>query len=123
VTGFTSSAAALDAFVADPQHFDAVITDESMPGTSGSQLIRRLREIRPTIPILLVSGYLSAAVVRRARDAGADEVLKKPVSARELATGLDRVLHAAADRRLKDVGASGCGKAKAKGVRAAAQRT
>ena len=64
--GFTASAAALDAFLADPEQFDAVITDESMPGTSGSDLIRKMRAIRPTIPILLMSGYLSPAVVRSA---------------------------------------------------------
>ena len=91
--GFTSSAAALDAFLADPLRFDAVITDESMPGISGSELVRRVRMVRPTIPILLLSGYLSAAVLRRATDAGASEVLKKPLAARQLAAALDRVLH------------------------------
>ncbi len=92
-TGFTASASALAAFLADPEQFDAVITDESMPGTSGSELIRKMRAIRPTIPILLVSGYLSAAVVRSAMEAGASEVLKKPLSGRQLAASLDRVLH------------------------------
>src|SRR4030095_3635144 len=75
-TGFISSAKAIDAFVADPEHFDAVITDESMPGTSGSELIRKLRALRPTMPILLVSGYLSAAVIEHAREARATEGLK-----------------------------------------------
>jgi len=91
--GYTSSAAAFEAFSADPKRFDAMVTDASMPGMSGSELIRKVRKIRPTMPILLVSGYLGTAVVRRAREAGADEVLKKPLSARELATSLDRVLH------------------------------
>ena len=90
--GFTASATAVEAFLADPQRFDAVITDESMPGTSGSELIRKMRAIRPELPIVLVSGYLNAAVVQRAREAGADEVLKKPLSARDLATSLARVL-------------------------------
>ena len=36
VVGFTSSAKAIEAFLADPEQFDAVITDESMPGASGS---------------------------------------------------------------------------------------
>src|SRR5438270_1560025 len=90
--GFTASATAVEAFLADPQRFDAVITDESMPGTSGSDLIRKVRAIRPEIPIVLVSGYLNAAVVQRAREAGADEVLKKPLAARDLATSLARVL-------------------------------
>jgi PAS domain S-box-containing protein len=91
-TGFTSSAAALAAFRADPGRFDAVITDERMPGMTGTALIRELRGIRREIPILLMSGYLGADVVRRAREAGADELLKKPVSASELAIGLARVL-------------------------------
>jgi CheY-like chemotaxis protein len=91
--GFTSSPAALVAFNADPQRFDAVITDESMPGASGAELIRRIRQIRPGIPALLVSGHVGAAVTQRARDAGADEVLKKPLSTRELAMSLARVLH------------------------------
>jgi CheY-like chemotaxis protein len=96
--GFTTGAAALDAFLADPKQFDAVITDESMPGMSGSELILKLRQIRPTVPIVLVSGYLGTAVVRRARGAGANEVLKKPLSASELATSLDRVLRDAKGR-------------------------
>jgi len=90
--GFTASAMAVEAFLADPKRFDAVITDESMPGTSGSELIRKMRAIRPEIPIVLVSGYLNAALVQRAWEAGADEVLKKPLSARDLATSLARVL-------------------------------
>ena len=90
--GFTSSAAALAAFRADPGRFDAVVTDERMPGMSGSALIREVRGIRRAIPILLVSGYVGKDVVRRAYNAGADEVLKKPLSPRELATSLARVL-------------------------------
>jgi PAS domain S-box-containing protein len=91
--GFTSSVAALEAFRAHPERFDAVITDERMPGMSGSELISEARAIRGTVPILLVSGYLGAAVVQGARDAGADALLNKPLSARELATSLARVLH------------------------------
>jgi len=90
--GFTSSAAALEAFRADPKGFDAVITDERMPGMSGSALIRAVRGIRRSVPIVLVSGYAGGMVATRAHSAGADEVLKKPLSARELAASLARVL-------------------------------
>ena len=55
--GFTSSAAALEAFRADPLGFDAVITDERMPGMSGSTLIREVRAIRAGIPTMLMSGF------------------------------------------------------------------
>jgi CheY-like chemotaxis protein len=104
--GFTSSSAALAAFRADPQRFDAVITDERMPGISGSTLIREVRGIRDSIPVVLMSGYLGAppnvreggpldalgVVPQVPFGVGADEVLKKPLSARELATSLARVL-------------------------------
>ena len=90
--GFTSSAAALEAFRADPKGFDAVITDERMPGMSGSALIRAVRGIRRSVPIVLVSGNVGGMVTTRAYNAGADEVLKKPLSARELATSLARML-------------------------------
>jgi PAS domain S-box-containing protein len=85
--GFTSSSTALAAFRAEPQRFDAVITDERMPGMSGSALIREVRGIRASIPVVLMSGYLGAAAGK------ADEVLQKPLSARDLATSLARVLH------------------------------
>jgi PAS domain S-box-containing protein len=89
--GFTSSAAAMEAFRADPHGFDAVITDERMPNISGSTLIREVRRARPSVPILLVSGFVGGMVAGRAYNFGADEVLKKPLSERDLATSLARV--------------------------------
>jgi len=105
--GFTSSSAALAALRADPERFDALITDERMPGMSGSALIREVRGIRSAMPVVLMSGYLgpTADKVREsgqfhtlglaqkiAAAIGADEVLQKPLSARDLAASLARVL-------------------------------
>jgi CheY-like chemotaxis protein len=73
-----------------------VITDERMPGMTGSALIRELRGIRGEIPILLMSGYVGGATASRAREAGANEVMKKPLSAQDLATSLARVLRQSA---------------------------
>jgi CheY-like chemotaxis protein len=84
--GFTSSAAALEAFRADPERFDAVITDERMPEMSGATLIREVRGMRSSMPVVLMSGYLGETEVN------ADEVLQKPLSARDLAVSLARVL-------------------------------
>ncbi len=90
--GFTSSVEALAAFEAHPDRFDAVITDERMPRLSGAALIRAVRKARPTIPILLVSGYLGEEVVGRAKQAGADAVLRKPLSTPALANSLARAI-------------------------------
>jgi len=93
--GFTSSSEALAAFRIDPQSFDAVITDERMPGMTGSTLIREIRSIRAGIPTLLVSGFMAAASGNGAPENDADEVLKKPLSRHDLATSLARVLQRA----------------------------
>ncbi len=89
---FSDGAAALAGFDAAPQRFDAVIADEVMPGLTGTELARRLRERRADLPILLVSGYIGPMMTERARAAGVDEILKKPVQSRELAAALARVL-------------------------------
>src|SRR5262249_47925663 len=85
--GFTSSAAALAAFRADPARFDALLTDERMPELSGSALIREVRGIRDAIPVVLMSGYLGMESV------DADVVLRKPFFMRALAASMARVLN------------------------------
>jgi CheY-like chemotaxis protein len=88
-------ARALAAFQAAPARFDAVVTDEVMPGLSGTELAAALRRIRPGLPILLVSGYIGPKISERAADAGVDEILRKPLQSRELAAALSRVLRRA----------------------------
>jgi signal transduction histidine kinase/ActR/RegA family two-component response regulator len=86
--GFTSSTAALEAFRAAPGRFDAVLSDEAMPDMTGSELARAIRAIRGDIPIVLMSGYVTPTLARRARDAGVLDVLAKPLVARDIARSL-----------------------------------
>jgi len=90
--GFVSSTAALQAFLADPQRFDAVLTDEMMPELAGTELAREIRVLRPTIPILLMSGRAVPSVIDRATQVGVDEVLRKPLHRREIVESLAGVL-------------------------------
>jgi signal transduction histidine kinase/CheY-like chemotaxis protein len=53
----TSSVEALATFQAAPQHFDLVITDQTMPQMTGAQLADELRRLRPNIPIILCTGF------------------------------------------------------------------
>ena len=89
---FPDGAAALAEFEAQPAKFDAVITDEVMPGLTGTDLAGSLRRRRRDLPILLVSGYIGPMMSERALAAGVDAILKKPVQSRELAAALARVL-------------------------------
>jgi signal transduction histidine kinase len=90
---FSDSHAALAAFEATPERFDVVVTDETMPGLTGTGLARMLRSHRPDLPIVLVSGYPGAIQAQQARAAGVSEVLSKPAQSHEMATALARVLH------------------------------
>jgi PAS domain S-box-containing protein len=90
--GFDSSTAALEAFCAEPQRFDVILTDEMMPGLAGTELAREIRALRPSIPILLMSGRAVGPLLDAANQVGVDEVLRKPLHAREIAESLARVL-------------------------------
>jgi signal transduction histidine kinase/CheY-like chemotaxis protein len=89
--GFDSSGAALEAFRAAPERFDAVLTDESMPDLIGTELAQAIRRLRPAIPIILMTGYGGPQLADRAADIGVSEVLRKPLHRRDLAESLGRV--------------------------------
>lgn len=90
--GFHSSIAALQAFRADAQRFDAILTDETMPDLQGSDFAREVARLRPDVPILLMSGYAARQLADRARASGVTEVLRKPLVSRDIAEALARAL-------------------------------
>jgi signal transduction histidine kinase len=90
---FSDSHAALAAFEAAPERFDVVVSDEVMPGLTGTRLARVVHHHRPDLPIVLMSGYSDANLTQDARAAGVSELLTKPLQSREIATTLARVLH------------------------------
>jgi CheY-like chemotaxis protein len=89
---FSDSHAALAAFEAAPQRFDVVVTDETMPGLTGTGLARMLRSHRPDLPIVLMSGYTGAIQTQQVLATDVSELLSKPIQSHEMATTLARVL-------------------------------
>ncbi|MBL8516525.1 MAG: MASE1 domain-containing protein [Betaproteobacteria bacterium] len=92
--GFTRSQDALAAIEAAPTRFDAIISDEVMPGMTGTDLTARLRAAGLRLPVLLVSGYGGPGFEIRAQAAGVTMLLKKPCSEHELAEALAELLPA-----------------------------
>jgi len=90
--GFTSSAAALKTLRETPQRFNAVLSDESMPEMTGSELASEIRKLRPDLPIVLMSGFVSPALLLRAKDIGVIDVLAKPLVERDIARSLANAL-------------------------------
>ena len=89
---------ALEHFEKVPTDFDLVITDYSMPGFTGLELGRRLRELNPHTPLILCTGYNSGVTEAEAERLGFAEVLLKPLAIEELWTAVDKVLPAAGNR-------------------------
>ncbi|WP_020588695.1 cache domain-containing protein [Desulfobacter curvatus] len=92
VTGVTDSLEALEIFKKDPQAFDLVLSDLTMPRMTGIQLIREIRKLRRDIPIILSTGF-SDVTSAAAKKGGAFAVIMKPLIARELAEAVRAALN------------------------------
>jgi len=77
--GFDKSSAALAAFRADPDRFDLVLTDEVMPEMTGTEFATALHEIRPELPVVLMTGYAGDLRSCRLQAAGIRDVIEKPL--------------------------------------------
>jgi len=88
VTAEIDSHKTLDIFIENPQQFDLVITDQTMPHMTGVMLAEEILKIRHDIPIILCSGSSpgtdSAVSPEKAKAAGIKEVLMKPVERDEI---------------------------------------
>ena len=89
---FTTCAAAIKAFRAEPEGFDLVITDMTMPKMTGLDLILNLREVRPDIPTILCTGFSALINKEKAFASGFQGYLMKPILMSELARTVRDVL-------------------------------
>jgi len=88
----TNSVEALNVFRHDPQRFDLVITDQTMPGLTGEALSRELLRIRPELPIILCTGFSHIMTAEKAKALGIQAYLMKPLAIRDLASIVRHVL-------------------------------
>lgn len=94
VTTHGDPRAAVDAFRARPDGFDAVITDISMPEMSGFEVAREILGVRATTPVVVTSGYIRPEDEAQAALLGVRALIAKPNTVDELAEALDRIFRA-----------------------------
>ena len=92
VTAKTDSQEALEEFAAQPDHFDLVITDMTMPKMTGDQLAQRMMDIKPQIPVILCTGFNETISEEKALAMGIDKFVMKPIVKDELASTIRTVL-------------------------------
>ncbi|CAK8711623.1 histidine kinase [Candidatus Electrothrix aarhusensis] len=95
VTMHIHSPEALEAFRAEPDVFDLVISDMAMPSMTGDQLAMELLAIRHDIPIIISSGFSERLNNGRGAKIGIKDFLEKPFLQSKLAKTVRKVLDAA----------------------------
>jgi DNA-binding NtrC family response regulator len=83
---------ALEAFRTNPQQFDCLITDQTMPSLGGGQLAREILKIRPDMPVILCTGFSHIIDKEKALSQGITAFLYKPILLDQLSQTLSNVL-------------------------------
>jgi CheY-like chemotaxis protein len=88
----TDSQKALEKFRNNPEQFDLIITDQTMPKLTGIELSRAMLDIRPDIPIILYSGMLGEISPKKIKEVGIRGFLSKPLLLKQLSLAIRHVL-------------------------------
>ena len=92
ITTQTESVDALEAFKANPDDFDLVITDMTMPQMTGIQLAGEIKKIRPNIPIIIFTGFSGQINEEKCKALDIQGYAMKPLVKREIAETVRKVL-------------------------------
>ena len=92
VTAFNSSEQAYRFIAEQKQAFDLLVTDQTMPGMTGSSLIKKIRAIYPVLPVILITGYSNKMKELEENDLGINAFCMKPLGMVELSQVVRQVL-------------------------------
>ena len=95
VCSFIDPLAALARFESNPNAIDLVITDQTMPALTGVEFAQKLLTIRPSLPVIMCTGYSETFTEENVKRFGIAAFLNKPVSPGQLTRCIARLLNAA----------------------------
>lgn len=88
----TNPVEALEFFRSNPDEFDLIITDMTMPQMTGDHLVKEILRIRPDTPIILCTGFSEKIDEEKAKRIGVSEYIEKPIDKRDFAIKIRSVL-------------------------------
>jgi len=88
----TNPIEALELFRGDPDQFDLVITDMTMPHITGDKLVKEILKIRPDMPTILCTGFSEKINEEKAKEIGVREYIEKPFDRGKLSRLVRKVL-------------------------------
>ncbi len=92
VTALSSSLETLELFKKDPQRYDLIITDLTMPHLTGDRLASEVLAIRPDMSVIIASGYTDAIDSDKIQQSGIKAFIPKPIQKQELAKTIRLIL-------------------------------
>jgi PAS domain S-box-containing protein len=92
VSPFTESMPAIETLRKNPDAFDIVITDHSMPEFTGIDIAVELKQLKRSLPVILMSGFVNRQMEEHAAKCGIDAIVKKPVSMSVLTGVIRKIL-------------------------------
>jgi len=92
ISAFTDPIKALKAFEENPESFDLIIADQTMPHMKGTALASKILQIAPTLPIILMTGYDQLDDTEQLESLGIKSLLLKPFKKSVLAETIRKVL-------------------------------
>ena len=90
----TSPVEALERFQSDPDRFDMIVTDMTMPQVTGEKLAEKILKIRPEMPIILCTGYSDKINEKKSKELGIKAFVMKPIVFQEIAETIRQILDA-----------------------------
>jgi PAS domain S-box-containing protein len=92
VTAVSNGQKAMEIFAANPDHFNLVVTDQTMPNMTGEELANALLELRSDIPIIICTGHSRTATPESSKALGVSAFLQKPLAPTQLMRVVREVL-------------------------------
>jgi len=85
--------------VYERERCDLILTDVMMPGGNGLELLKRVKEVDPTVVVIIMTGFAEKEVILNALKEGADDFINKPLNLLQLKTAIEKSL---AKKKLKE---------------------
>lgn len=92
IDGQTHSLNAFEVFKACPDEYDILVTDMTMPDMLGTELIQKIRHIRPELPVILCTGFSDLIDEKKAKCLNIQAYLRKPVMIDELSSTIRQII-------------------------------
>jgi two-component system cell cycle sensor histidine kinase/response regulator CckA len=94
VTSVENGQRCIEAVARMSEPLDLLISDVIMPEMSGEEMIRRVRELRPELPVLFISGYDRSTLAKRRHAVAVEHFLQKPFDSEDLFAAVRAILAA-----------------------------